>query len=224
MKTKIFLAIMSLSFVLCGAAAMAEEFGGGNGTPVSTGGVLDSLKTSTINGEGAAKATGQAEVPAAGGNQAQTGDQKAKSTSERIKEKANDVFGGFLPAVGKITSKYGWRVHPIKKKRKFHEGVDISVPTGTKLKAMGDGIVVSSGNQTGYGKVIVIMHQIEGKVFYTRYAHLSQCAPKGTKVKAGEIIPSTKSGNTGWSTGPHLHFEVMDSEKNYLDPQKFFKS
>jgi len=222
MKIRSFFTILSFVIILSAGAVMAEEFGGQSESALSTGSVLDTLKSKDIKTEGQAVSTGQTSVPAT----PQTSENSAnevsdKSTSEKIKENAKDIFGGFLPAIGKITSKYGWRVHPIKKKRKFHEGVDISLRTGTPLKAIGDGVVVSSGNETGYGKVIVVKHEIDGKTFYTRYAHLSQCAPKGTKVTAGKNIPSTKSGNTGWSTGPHLHFEVMDENKKYLDPEKF---
>ena len=65
------------------------------------------------------------------------------------------------------------------------------------------------------------MHEINGKTYYTRYAHLSKRAPAGTKVTQGQPITGTKSGNTGMSTGAHLHFEVLDANKKPVDPMKF---
>lgn len=125
------------------------------------------------------------------------------------------VTGGIikfvLPYLGKfkITSNYGYRVHPITKVKKFHNGIDISMPVGTFLTAPADGEVVYVGkNETG-GNQLKIKHS----EISTGYAHLSEVLVKvGQKIKQGELI--AKSGNTGQSTGPHLHFTVRKNKPN----------
>jgi murein DD-endopeptidase MepM/ murein hydrolase activator NlpD len=107
------------------------------------------------------------------------------------------------PCPGPIMSGFGYRVHPISKVRKIHAGVDIGAPTGTRVNAAGDGRVIQTGWFGGYGNCVIIDH---GGGRSTLYGHLSRisCSPgdvkKGTKI--GEV------GSTGYSTGPHLHFEV----------------
>jgi murein DD-endopeptidase MepM/ murein hydrolase activator NlpD len=104
----------------------------------------------------------------------------------------------------RITSPFGWRVHPILKKTKFHSGIDIAVPSGTPVKAADGGIVLVSGWQGGYGNFVAIDH---GKGISTCYGHNSRLLVRvGQRVEKGQQI--SISGNTGLSTGPHLHFEV----------------
>lgn len=122
------------------------------------------------------------------------------------------------PLKGRISSKYGWRTHPIFKTRKFHSGIDIAVPTGTKVKAAADGIVILIGWVTGYGKTVVIDH---GDGYSTLYGHNSELSVTiGTIVFQGDLI--CLSGNTGNSTGPHLHFEVRRDGKP-IDPMPLLK-
>ena len=103
-----------------------------------------------------------------------------------------------------MASGYGWRVDPIYNVKKFHEGMDFSAEKGTDVFATGDGRVISSGWETGYGQCIVIDH---GYGYTTKYAHLSKLiARNGARVKRGEKIGEV--GSTGKSTGPHLHYEV----------------
>lgn len=103
-----------------------------------------------------------------------------------------------------ITSPFGYRVHPIWGIRMFHSGIDISGSYGDNIYAVNSGRVIYAGWQSGYGKVIIIDH---GNGMSTLYAHCSQLLVReGQEVKKGEIIG--KVGSTGWSTGPHLHFEV----------------
>jgi len=102
----------------------------------------------------------------------------------------------------KITSGYGWRLHPVTKERKMHYGVDLKAAEGTPIYAVDDGVVVvSKYTNTGPGEYITIKHA----GYHSFYCHLARRkVMQGKKVKAGDIIGY--SGNTGISTGPHLHF------------------
>lgn len=117
-----------------------------------------------------------------------------------------------IPAIQPISSKhlhrmasgYGYRRDPIYGTTRFHAGMDFSSDTGTPVYATGDGVVVYSDWRTGYGNDIDIDH---GYNYLTRYAHLSEIlVHNGQNVKRGDLIG--KVGNTGKSTGPHLHYEV----------------
>ena len=117
-----------------------------------------------------------------------------------------------IPAIQPISSKYlktmasgyGYRRDPIYGTSRFHEGMDFSADTGTPVYATGDGKVTSAGWESGYGNSIDINH---GYNYLTRYAHLSEILVKpGQNVKRGDLIG--KVGNTGKSTGSHLHYEV----------------
>ena len=118
---------------------------------------------------------------------------------------------------GRISAGFGWRIHPIYKTRKFHDGMDFTGKIGLPIYATGDGVVKSVGNQRGYGKKIVVDH---GYGYQTIYAHLSGYNVKRRqKVKRGEVIGFL--GNTGKSTGPHLHYEVRKNNKS-LDPINYY--
>lgn len=117
-----------------------------------------------------------------------------------------------IPAIQPISSKYmktmasgyGYRRDPVYGTSRFHEGMDFSADIGTPVYATGDGTVKSAGWESGYGNSIDIIH---GFNYLTRYAHLSEIMVKaGQRVKRGDLIG--KVGNTGKSTGPHLHYEV----------------
>lgn len=112
------------------------------------------------------------------------------------------------PSCKKITSNYGMRFHPILNTRKLHTGVDIGASMGSTIVAADSGTVIYTGWMTGYGQVTVIDHGlVNGKGMSTLYAHQSAfLVSKGSKVTKGQAIG--KVGTTGWSTGPHLHFEV----------------
>jgi murein DD-endopeptidase MepM/ murein hydrolase activator NlpD len=108
------------------------------------------------------------------------------------------------PVQGRISSYFGWRTHPILKTKKYHNGLDLAVPTGTPVKAADSGVVLVSGWQGGYGNFVAIDH---GKGISTCYGHNSRLLVKvGQRVEKGQTIAI--SGSTGLSTGPHLHFEV----------------
>jgi murein DD-endopeptidase MepM/ murein hydrolase activator NlpD len=107
------------------------------------------------------------------------------------------------PVYGTITSEFGWRIHPIYGKNMFHTGIDIKVPEGTPVFAARSGTVKYAGWMSGYGNIVIIDHGS----FETYYAHLSRInVYVGLKVEKGDFI--ARSGSTGTSTGPHLHFEV----------------
>lgn len=109
-----------------------------------------------------------------------------------------------LAIKGRISSSFGERMHPILKQKRFHAGIDIAVPTGTDVLAADRGRVMMSGWNGGYGYFIAIDH---GNGLATAYAHNSRLLVKeGEVVAQGQVI--AKSGSTGLSTGPHLHFEV----------------
>jgi len=106
----------------------------------------------------------------------------------------------------RITDLYGYRQHPVQKKRVFHHGMDFKANTGTPIYATADGIVEFSGHHktSGYGNLIILQHSLG---FKTYYGHLSKLNVKTRRwVARGELIGW--SGNTGVSTGPHLHYEV----------------
>ena len=104
----------------------------------------------------------------------------------------------------RITSGFSMRMHPILNSWKQHNGVDYGAPVGTPVRTVGDGVVEFAGWQNGYGNVIHVRHSNERS---TVYAHLSRIAVvKGQRVDQGSIIGAV--GQTGWATGPHLHFEV----------------
>lgn len=108
------------------------------------------------------------------------------------------------PVSGRITSRFGMRYHPVLRVTKLHTGVDIAAPSGTPIHAAGDGVVVHAGRWGGYGNCVVVAH---GNGRSTLYAHCSSLAvSSGQRVRRGQTIG--RVGSTGYSTGPHLHFEV----------------
>lgn len=130
-----------------------------------------------------------------------------------------------IPAVQPIDSRklrgsisgFGYRMHPIYKIRKMHEGMDFTAPIGTPIYATGDGYIAAAGSERGYGNRIMINH---GYGYVTKYAHMSRFKVKrGQSIKRGDIIGYV--GNTGASTGPHCHYEVYKNGKP-INPINFF--
>ncbi len=106
----------------------------------------------------------------------------------------------------RISSGFGSRFHPILGYTRMHKGVDFAVPTGTPVMSAGNGTVLFMGRASGYGNFVQISH---GNGYATAYAHLSRFAAgmrKGARVRQGQVF--AYSGNTGASTGPHLHYEI----------------
>lgn len=111
-----------------------------------------------------------------------------------------------LASPAPITSPYGWRIHPISGDSRLHKGVDYGAPTGTPILAAARGRVDLAGELSGYGSTVVIRHNND--TLETLYAHMSQILVKqGQWVEQGTVIGLV--GSTGYSTGPHLHFEVL---------------
>lgn len=135
-------------------------------------------------------------------------------------QSSKKYIGGKLgwpsPGYYEISSKYGYRNHPILKKKKLHTGIDIRVPRNSKIVAANSGKVIYSGYYGGYGNTVIIDH---GGKISTLYAHNSKLLVKvGDEVEKGKVI--SKSGSTGLSTGPHLHFEVRENGQ-HVDPMKY---
>ena len=128
------------------------------------------------------------------------------------------------PVEGKITSNFGYRTAPTKGASTGHSGIDIGVPEGTPVKVIADGkVVAASGGMRGYGNGVFVDHGIiNGKHLVSEYGHLSEFNVKvGDKVKAGQVV--AKSGNTGVSTGPHLHLTIRENNIP-VDPKKYLKN
>ena len=127
------------------------------------------------------------------------------------------------PVEGKITSDFGYRKSPVAGATTNHSGIDIGVPAGTPVKAIADGIIIAaSGGMRGYGNGVFIDHGIiNGKRIVSEYGHLSKFEVKnGDKVHQGQVI--AESGNTGISSGPHLHITIRENNipvnpKKYID-------
>ena len=117
------------------------------------------------------------------------------------------------PIGGRITSPFGWRTHPIFNSRTFHSGVDIAGPNRGSIRASNSGKVIYSGWYGGYGKVVILDHGvINGKPTTTLYAHMSSIkVGQGQFVNKGDVVGY--EGTTGYSTGPHVHFEVRINGK-----------
>ena len=120
-------------------------------------------------------------------------------------------------------SGFGWRVHPITGKRTFHHGIDVALPTGTPLTAPADGVVVKKGNGPSGGVTLILKHEDNRHTVYYHLQKPSHLA-KGAQVERGDLI--AYSGNTGASTGPHLHMEVRRSARwgDTVDPMPYFQA
>ncbi|MCX7679422.1 MAG: M23 family metallopeptidase [Spirochaetes bacterium] len=131
-------------------------------------------------------------------------------------ERSRKIFN--WPVKGEITSSFGSRISPISGKRGFHTGLDIGCPMDSPVKAAADGKVIFSGWKEIYGNMIILKHT-DG--YITVYGHNRENLVKeGDVVKAGDVIG--KSGTTGASTGPHVHFEIR-KHLTPLNPLRFLR-
>lgn len=134
-------------------------------------------------------------------------EQDAQNLLEKLSEKRTILASTptRIPTLGYITSDYGVRISPYDGRRKMHEGIDIANRYGADINAPADGVVVFAGVKPGYGKMVILDH---GNGIETRYAHSSKFyVTPGQRVKRGQAIAAV--GNTGHSTGPHVHYEVQ---------------
>lgn len=122
------------------------------------------------------------------------------------------------PVLGPVTSLYGRRIDPINEEVAFHSGIDISKKSGTEISTTAAGKVIDKGYSDGHGNYVVIDH---GKGFKTRYFHMQKSlVEKNALVERGQTIGLV--GNTGRSTGPHLHYEILYNNKS-VNPLKFVR-
>lgn len=127
-------------------------------------------------------------------------------------ELRNLGFSYQSPLVGKLTSAFGWREHPVTGGNKFHYGVDLAAETGADICAFADGEVYAVGESSTLGKYVMLRHE---NGYVTLYAHCSKVTVSEGTVAMGDKI--AEAGETGQATGPHLHFELHDGEL-YLNP------
>jgi murein DD-endopeptidase MepM/ murein hydrolase activator NlpD len=107
--------------------------------------------------------------------------------------------------LSRVSSGFGMRMHPLHKAWRAHQGVDYAAPAGTRVRAVGDGIVEFAGRQNGYGNLVVLRHDSRISTYYAHLKALGRGIRTGARVAQGETIGLV--GQTGWATGPHLHFE-----------------
>lgn len=149
--------------------------------------------------------------------------------------KAQFPIDGKLGKAWKVTSTMGWRIHPVHKEKRHHNGTDIWAKVEPCwIEAPYDGKVINIGNNpSGFGNSVTLLHNIDGKPYVTLYAHMANGSikvKKGQKVQAG--TPLGKMGSTGTSTGKHLHWELQKGKKwvwntngkNFIEPVAFFKA
>ena len=129
---------------------------------------------------------------------------------------AKSVPAGWPVRSGYVTSNYGTRVHPIRRRVHFHQGVDFAAPHGSPVVAVADGTVIFSGRRSGYGNLVEIRHP---NGYVTRYGHNSRnLVQEGQQIRRGQMIGAV--GATGTATGPHVHFEVLKDGVNE-NPMRF---
>lgn len=147
------------------------------------------------------------------------------SLAMNIRKALGPAVGGSVPFywplmsdASRLSSNFGWRVDPVRGGRAYHAGFDIADKIGTPVVAAAEGVVVFAGWRFGYGNLVEVKH---ANGFSTRYGHLHKTiAREGDRVQAGTLV--ALMGNTGRSTGPHLHFEVRKGDQA-LNPYPFVK-
>lgn len=141
---------------------------------------------------------------------------KVHSRADKLDSELGNM-PSILPVMGSLISGFGYRNHPVSGASKFHEGLDFACPVGTPIYASGNGVVeIAETGESGYGICLNLNHK---NGYKSKYAHLSKISVRnGQEVKRGQLI--ALSGNTGLSTGPHLHYEVSYEEVK-TDPIDF---
>lgn len=195
----------------------SEMMDGGMGNEIYQGMFVEQVTQKAVEGKGLGLAEqltrGMSLSPAPATPQ---GRLRPSSSSEDHK-----LFGILDVPSTKMSSDFGMRTHPLRGNKQFHEGIDLALPMGSPIKVAAEGTVVFSGEKGGYGNAVIVRH--EGGLT-TLYGHASKNLVKeGDKVMQGQVIGLT--GNSGKSTGPHLHFEVRQEglavdPKNYVSFEK----
>ncbi len=148
----------------------------------------------------------------------------ARKAAERAEKSGRKVVQGTgllsRPVNGPITSPYGMRYHPILRYYKLHTGTDFGVPSGTSVRAAREGTVIEAYYNSAYGNRVVVDHgYVNGVYLVTTYNHMTRdTVSRGEKLSRGEVLGY--SGSTGYSTGPHMHFEVMEDGR-FVDPMRW---
>lgn len=154
-------------------------------------------------------------------------EEDSKKIEKLIKELLAKEMAGYkgsavmkwpVPSSTRVTSDYGWRVHPVLRSRRFHTGIDVGAQSGRAITAATHGTVIYTGWLGSYGQSVIISH---GGGIQTLYAHMSSISVKeGQEVREGQTIGAV--GMTGLATGPHLHFEVRRNG-SHIDPWDWLK-
>lgn len=151
----------------------------------------------------------------------------------------------FNKPMPRISSPYGWRIHPIEKTRKHHNGVDYASATGTPVYAIARGKVIyagpsrlkfANGSPRGGGYIVKLRHKVRGEWITSSYMHLRKGSIGQAGIKVGDRVLEgqkiAESGNTGESTGPHLHFEIQrgkyyiwtNNGTRYTEPTSYIRT
>ena len=118
--------------------------------------------------------------------------------------------------LSRVSSGFGMRMHPLHKAWRAHQGVDYAAPAGTRVRSVGDGVVEFAGRQGGYGNLVIVRHDSRISTFYAHLKALGRGIRSGARVAQGDTVGLV--GQTGWATGPHLHYEfrVAGAARNPL--------
>jgi len=108
--------------------------------------------------------------------------------------------------LSRVSSGFGMRKHPFLQSWRAHQGVDYAAPLGTRVRSVGDGVIEFAGRQGGYGNVVIVRHDSRISTWYAHLNAIARGIRNGARVAQGDIIGQV--GQTGWATGPHLHFEI----------------
>jgi murein DD-endopeptidase MepM/ murein hydrolase activator NlpD len=107
--------------------------------------------------------------------------------------------------LSRVSSAFGMRKHPFLQSWRAHQGVDYAAPAGTRVRAVGDGIVEFAGRQGGYGNMVIVRHDASNSTAYAHLKAFGRGIRSGARVAQGDTVGLV--GQTGWATGPHLHYE-----------------
>ena len=118
--------------------------------------------------------------------------------------------------LSRVSSGFGMRLHPLHKSWRAHQGVDYAAPSGTRVRAVGDGVVEFAGRQGGYGNLVIVRHDSRVSTWYAHLKGFGRGIRNGARVAQGDTVGQV--GQTGWATGPHLHYEfrVAGAARNPL--------